>query len=275
MSIVYGQLCGTMQAHSEGSILLGMQIGFNARNAIVAADMAGLGLGAPVNVLEGPFGYFRLFEAEYDLAPVLADLRRVWRIAEVAHKPFPSGRATHGIADAVLTLQREHGFRAAEIARVEAAVPPLTHHLVGRPIAPAMLPNYGRLCAAYVVARLLLKGSLGVEDFTPAALGDPETLALGRRFDIRVDGNPDPNALTPVAVEVVLHDGARYALTLDVVYGNPAKPLSRDAHLDKFRRNCAASARPLSPAKAERLIGLIDDLESVGDVRLLVDQLVP
>ena len=40
-SIVYGQLCGTMQAHTEGSPLLAMQIGFNARNAVVACDMAG------------------------------------------------------------------------------------------------------------------------------------------------------------------------------------------------------------------------------------------
>jgi len=275
MSIVYSQLCGTMQAHTEGSILLGMQVGFNARNAIVAADMAGRGIAAPVGVLEGPFGFLRLFEGEFDLAPVLAEIGKVWRITEVAHKPFPSGRATHGIVDAVLTLQREHGFRADDIERVTAAVPPLTHHLVGRPIAEAMTPNYGRLCAAYVAARLLLKGSLGVEDFAPEALGDGETLALGRRFEITVDGNPDPNALTPVVVAVFLKGGARFSLSRDLVYGNPAKPMSREAHLDKFRRNWAAAARRLGDAKRERLIALVDDLESVADVRLLVDQMVP
>src|SRR4030095_11764825 len=34
-AIVYGQLCGNMQAHAEGSLLLAMQMGFNARNAVV------------------------------------------------------------------------------------------------------------------------------------------------------------------------------------------------------------------------------------------------
>lgn len=275
MSIAYGQLCGTMQAHSEGSILLGMQIGFNARNAVVACDMAARGLEAPENVLEGPFGYFRLFEAEYDLKPALDVLGRVWRITEVAHKPFPSGRATHGIADAVLSLQQAHGFAAEEVERVEARIPPLTHHLVGRPIKDGMTANYGRLCAAYVTARLLIKGGIGVEDFSAEALVDPEVLALGRRFDIRIDDNPDPNALTPVSVDVVLQGGARHSMTVDVVYGNPAKPLTREAHLDKFRRNWRAAARTLDEAAGERLITLVDELETVDDVSLLVDEMTP
>src|SRR6185295_3150418 len=59
-SIAYGQCSGTMQAHSEGSTLLAMQVGFNARNAVVACDLAARGFEGPKNVLEGPFGYFTL-----------------------------------------------------------------------------------------------------------------------------------------------------------------------------------------------------------------------
>ena len=36
-----------------------MQIGFNARNALVACDLAAAGLTGPQHVLEGPFGYLR------------------------------------------------------------------------------------------------------------------------------------------------------------------------------------------------------------------------
>ncbi|GIS87375.1 MAG: hypothetical protein CM1200mP18_00850 [Gammaproteobacteria bacterium] len=42
--IVHAQLCGTMQAHTEGSPLLGMQMGFNARNAMLACDLAERGV---------------------------------------------------------------------------------------------------------------------------------------------------------------------------------------------------------------------------------------
>ncbi len=275
MSIAYGQLCGTMQAHTEGSILLGMQIGFNARNAIIACDMAARGLDAPKNILEGPFGFLNLIEGDYDLAPVLDEIGRTWRITEVAHKPFPSGRATHGIVDAVMTLQKEHGFAAEDIERVETRIPPLTHHLVGRPIQDEMIANYARLCAAYVAARILIKGEIGVEDFKPEATRDPTTLALGRRFEMAIDDNPNPNALTPIWLALELKDGSRHEITIEVVYGNPAKPMTRDAHLGKFRRNWAAAAKPLSAENADRLIALVDDLESVDDVSTLVDLMVP
>ena len=115
-AITHAQLCGTMQAHAEGSPLLAMQIGFNARNAVVACDLAAAGITGPQNVLEGPFGYYPLFEGAYDLGPVLDGLGKVWRITEVAHKPFPCGRATHGVIDGVLQLKGRHGFEAAEVA---------------------------------------------------------------------------------------------------------------------------------------------------------------
>lgn len=265
----YAQLCGNMQAHTEGSMLLGLQIGFNARNAVVACDMAAKGLVGPRNLLEGPFGYFRLFETEYDLAPVLAGLGRTWLVTEVAHKPFPSGRATHGVVDGCMELKRAHGFQPDAVERVTALVPPLVHQLVGRPARDDMHPNYARLCAAFVAATALRKDFVGVEDFQPAALKDAATVALAKRFDVRIDGNPDRNALTPVTVEIALKDGRKHAITLDVVYGNPAKPMSRDAHLDKFRRNCAAAATPM--ASGEALIAMADGLEQLADARRLVD----
>ena len=112
---VLGQLSGTMQAHTEGSPLLGMQVGFGARNAILACDMAAGGLAAPEGVLEGPFGFFSLFEGEHALAKVLDQVGEVWRVTEVSHKPFPSGRATHAVVDACL------GFRGASISTRRAA----------------------------------------------------------------------------------------------------------------------------------------------------------
>jgi len=270
-SIAYGQVCGTMQAHTEGSMLLAMQMGFNARNALVACDLAAAGFDAPKNVLEGPFGYFKLIETSGEPARVAQDLGRRWFMTELAHKPFPSGRATHGIVEACLELQRRHGIQPDAIDRVAARVPPLVHHLVGRPPREQMSISYARLCAAYVAACALLRGSVGLEDFAPQAYRDPRTQALARRIAVEAQDLGDANALTPVEVEIRLRDGVRHATRLDVVYGNPAKPLSRDDHLDKFRRNCRAAAAPLQPGMAERLIERVDRLEDVADVAELVD----
>jgi len=272
---VYGQLCGSMQPHTEGSLLLGLQIGFNARNAVIAADLARRGIPSIENVLEGPFGYFGLIETEGDLGRVLGDLGKVWRITEVAHKPFPSGRATHGMLDGFMQLKAEHGLTAAEVESAEARVPPLTHHLVGRPVDEAMSANYARLCGAYVSACALLQGELGSDDFSAEARRDPARLALGRRIKVVVDGNPNPNALTPITVRVRLKDGRELSRSIDTVYGNPARPMSREAHLLKFRRNFASALNPLPGANADRLIDMVDRLEDLQNVRRIGELLVP
>jgi len=272
MGIAYGQMCGTMQAHTEGSVLLGLQVGFNARNALIACDLAARGVPGVEHVLEGPFGYYRLFEGGHDAAAIREVPGRVWRVTELSHKPFPTGRATHGIIDALLALQRRAGFVASDVEQVTASVPSLVHHLVSRPIVERPEPGYARLCAAYVGARALLRGTVELGDFRPPALTDPTTHALARRFEMSVDDNPDPNALGPVTVSVVLRDGQqRYELRVDHMYGSPARPMSRDAHLAKFRHNWVSGARRLDEARGERLIQLVDGAEALGDVRDLAE----
>ncbi len=276
---VLGQLSGTMQAHTEGSPLLGMQVGFSARNAIVACDLAAGGLAAPQGVLEGPFGFFPLFEGEHALRAALDRLGETWRVTEVSHKPFPSGRATHAVVDACLGFRARLGLDraggASAVAQVTARVPALVHHLVGRPVTGAMDVNYARLCCRYVAARALLHGRVGPEDFLPDAMQDPDSLELARRVDVVVDGNPDPNALVPVTVEIALSDGRRETERVEVMYGHPARPMTRAAQLDKFRRNCEAAARPIPSEAAERIIAAVARLESLPDVAALVDDLVP
>jgi aconitate decarboxylase len=272
-SAVYAQLCGTMQPHSEGSGQLAMQMGFAARNAVTACDLAACGFDGPKNVLEGPFGYFNLFEPGGAPARVVRELGRRWLITELAHKPFPSGRATHGIIEACLALRREHRLAPEAIDRVTAHVPPLVHQLVGRQPRDEMAPNYARLCAPYVAACALRKGAVGLDDFTAQAYRHPPTQDLARRVAIEVRDRGNPNALTPVEVEIHLRDGARHATLIETVYGNPSKPLSRDDQLAKFRSNCAAAARPLPADNVEKLIERIDRLEQIADVGELVDLL--
>ena len=275
---VLGQLSGTMQAHVEGSPMLGMQVGLNARNAIVACDMAARGIAAPQAVLEGPFGFYSLFEGEHVLGTVLGELGRTWRVTEVSHKPWPSGRATHAVIDACLQFRERLGLDRTggdAVEQVTARVPPLVHRLVARRVTDDMDVSYARLCCRYVAAVALLRGRVGLDDFRPAALRDSEVLELARRVDVVADGSSDPNALVPVTVEIMLRDGRRETRRFEVMYGHPARPMTRTAQLDKFRRNCESAARPIAPEAAERIIATVARLESLPDVTVLVDDLVP
>ena len=273
-SIAYGQVGGTMQAHAEGSSLLAVQMGFAARNAISACDLAAAGVDGPREIIEGEFGYLNMIEEGYDLGDMLDNLGKIWRITEVAHKPFPSGRATHGIIDSCLGLRREHNINADDIETIVCAVPPLIDQLVGRRPNTLMTPNYARLCGAYAAARAFTHGTVEVAHFRPVALTDTTILELAERVTLIVDENPDPNVWTPITVSVTLKDGATFSTSRDFVLGSPLNPLTRVEHLAKFSRNCA-SARPEIPeAQIEALIERFDKLEDEADVASLVDLMI-
>ena len=267
IGIYYGQCSGTMQAHAEATPQLAMQMGFAARSAVTAVELARRGMPGPRAPISGEFGYFALYEGAVDPAP-FDELGRSWRIAELSCKPFPSGRATHGGIDALQRLIAEEGVTAERVIGCRFRVPPLTARLIQRPITQSMTPNYARLCLQYVGAVCLRRGTVGLQDFAAEALTDPQTLALASRLQVVEDGNADPNALLPQRVEVDLTDGRTVAGSVDTVLGGPARPLAPDAMRRKFEV-CWHSVRELPLDQSAALWDAISALETLEDVRVL------
>jgi 2-methylcitrate dehydratase PrpD len=265
--IQYGQTSGTMQAHVEGSTLLGLQVGFNGRAGLTSIDLAMAGMSGPKDVLTGPYGYYKLFETSHDIPSWWARLGKQWQITRVSHKPFPSGRLTHAAVDALQQAQAELGFRAEDLAAAEIAVPPLAFRLVGRPDIAEPAPNYARLCIPYVGAVTLIDGSCQPEAFAADRLKDPAIHAVASRITVRQDDNPDVNALWPQRFDLSLRDGRRWQRVIETPIGHPDNPLSTERHLAKFRRCWALSGMPAS--QGEQVIALVDGLESVDDVARL------
>ena len=265
----YGQCAGTMQAHVEATPQLAMQMGFAARSALTAIELARRGMPGPRAPISGQFGYFALFDGEADPVP-FDTLGQSWRICELSHKPWPSGRATHGSIDGLQRLTAEHGISAEQVKTGRFLVPPLTFRLVGRPPLDGMTVAYARLCLPYVGALCLGHGTVGLGDFTPGALDDPETLALARRLSVIADNNPNPNALHPVRVELDLADGSTIARDITEILGSPARPLSPEAARAKFDACCGALAD-----NGAALWGSAMVLDQWPDIRLLLTGCAP
>ncbi|OED35560.1 hypothetical protein AB833_30590 [Chromatiales bacterium (ex Bugula neritina AB1)] len=263
---VYSQLCGTMQAHTEGTAVLPMQIGFNARNAVIAADLAEAGISAPEDIINGPYGYLQLFEPDGNITPLIESLAAVTRLDQLSYKPFPTGRATHGGLDAIQQLQNQHGFSAEQIATVTLTAPPLIPRLVDRPFSKDMAPNTARLSMQYTGAVALIRGTVGLFDFSTESLHDPAIAELANRITIIDDGTEDPNALQPQKLEITLHSGESLTTTVTNVYGSPSNPMDEATHLAKARHCCEFAG--LSKDATTTLIeeGLqLDSLHEIGD----------
>lgn len=240
LGLACASAAGTMQAHVEGLATLPFQIANAARAAVTASDLARAGFPGPKDPLEGQFGYFRLFD-QGDLSRYTRDLGRVWRISEVSVKPYPSGRASHAMIGAILNP----GIRAEEVEALEMFVPPLVHRLIGRPFRPDMTPAYARLCGPLLAALALRDGVIDPRAFTPVTFADPALAALAGRIAIRIDDNPDPNALSPQRM-VVRHAEGHLDLEIPHTLGSPESPLS-PAQAEAKR----ALARDLAPAAAD------------------------
>ena len=271
--LLYAQTSGTMQAHVEASPTLPLQVGFNARAALQAVDLALTGLPGPRGSIDGPFGYLPLMEGGYTLDRVRAELRRTWLVAGLAHKPYPAGRATHGAIEGVAVLRERHGFAADDVAEIVVTVPPLTGQLIARPDLPNPLPNYARLCTAFVVAKVLQHGHLDLSHYRGTELTDERTHKLASTVRVQTDSNPDPNALAPQRLVVRIRDGRELHWACETMLASAERPLTHEQHLAKFRRCCAFAERPWQDAEIGALIACVDRLETVDDVRVLTNLL--
>ena len=267
------QVSGTMQAHTEGSVVLPLQIGVNARAALQSCDLAQAGFPSLQTPLTGRFGYLPMFETEWDLESAMQDLGERWRLTELSHKPYPSGRATHGGIEGLSVLRDQAGFEAADVAEIVVRGPSLLNHLVNRPAQQTPTPNYARLCMPFVLAKVLQHGALDPMHFRGEALSDPDTYALSLKVRMEKDDNPNPNALVPQQITVVLHNGKTLQHSIDAMLASPTRPLNREAQLTKFMRCWSLSPEPMG--SPQPLIELIDRLEQCQDVSQLIAQLVP
>ena len=271
----YAQSAGSMQAHEEGTMLLALQIGFNARAAVEAVDLARSGLIATRHTFEGRFGYFNLFEDQSDLWPVLRELPVAHRIEQVVEKPFPTGRATHGAIEAVQRLLSLRDTSPATLQRIEVTVSPVAYALVGRAIKQQMPANYARLCLSYCVARCLMDGTVGPEHFTATALADEAPMQLAKQITVRTFDMEGANAFGPPSVTLEYTDGIVNSETVNQAIGHPTNPLPIDLSHAKFLNNCRNAKFALTETSALELMRRILQLDQLQNTNLLMDLACP
>ncbi len=253
LGLAYSQVSGTMQAHVEGSIALPLQIGIAARAAVTAVDLVKNGLAGPRDVLEGPFGFFRLIETDHDLSAYLGTLGQRWLISEISTKPFPTGRAGHGSLSTLRRLQQVHEFSTGDIAKITACLPPLAHRLVARPMKADMTSAYARLCLPFLGALMLTDGDIDPLRFTPGTFTDSAINSVAARIDAKLDGNLDVNALTPQRLVVELADGRVFDETILHVLGSPQRLMTAEDYRRKLMRCLALAQTPLSSLQQDLL----------------------
>jgi aconitate decarboxylase len=266
LGITFEAMGSSRQAHTEGTSIMGLLAGFAARNGLLGCDLAEQGIQGPSDILAGPYGYWNLYEGSYEHEEIWEDIGNIYRITELAQKPYPSGRPTHLGVDATIALMMEHDITIADVDSAVCAMPMTVTRLVGRPLVADATPNYARLCTAYCVASTLSSGNLSQADFSPDALRRQDVCELANNIDIIADRNPDPNAIGPATLTVTLKNGSRLEKTIEFALGHPKNPMTEAQKQDKFWSCWSLADSSIDKQQGSDLLDRIDRLETSEDI---------
>ena len=257
----------------QGSMVKPFHAGNAARNGVEAVLLAQQGFTADAAIIEAPRGFCDTFfgPATCDYEKMITGLGKPYFLESpgLGLKLHPCSAPQFLAADAALHLKREHNIRFSDVAKIEVSIPPLRYQRHYHPEVKTGLR--GKFAINYVVALCILDGKLEIETFTDAKANDPQVQQALSKVHVIVDKTiPEPGPYCPVTVE--LTDGTRFAYTARIAKGHPENPMTENEVLDKFRSNAKSV---ISEKQSKALIATILKLETVDNVRALVNLLIP
>jgi 2-methylcitrate dehydratase PrpD len=239
-----------------------------AHGGLLAARLAAHGAEGPPSVLEGKFGLYHAFldagEGEIDLERQLADLGTRWETLRIAYKPYPACHFMHGALGA--TAEAAGGIDPAEIEDIVVIVPPAGVSLVLEPAESKVTPRSdyeGKFSLQYSVAAMIVRGRVGISDYTDEAISDPRVLELARRVRYETKDYATYPAAFPGGVRIRTRDGKTLEADYAHQLGAPENPMTADEVRAKFRENASLA---LADTELEALEEGILALESQEDV---------
>lgn len=269
-----GSQAGGLMAAQEGAMVKRFHSGRAAQSGVYAAQLASRGFTGIFDALEAPYGGYLSTYSDKPNPSRLTDglgyagTGKTWETLNVGYKPHASVTSIHSALDALSELMKQHGIKAADIAKVETGLSPMTHvhcawEYKAQGVTAAQMNLY------YGMAVIALDGAAFTEQFREARLADPQILDFITRISAHVDpeiekmGAPFRHASR---VKITTRSGQVHEKLALHRRGSPENPLAPEEVIHKFRNVVAPC---MSKADAERIITTVDRCESLADIKEL------
>jgi 2-methylcitrate dehydratase PrpD len=232
---------GIIEYLAEGAWTKRLHPGWAAQSGLRAALLGRAGFVGPRTVFEGVHGLFNGFAhvADGDYEALLGDFGERWVTETLAFKPYPCGTMTHPYIDCAKRLAAR-GITADDVSEIVCEVAEGTVHRLWEPLADKQRPPNGyaaKFSTPYCVAAGFVRGGVGLDAFTDAAVRDSATLALAAKVRYRIDPtNPYPHNYTG-HIRANLRDGRTIEERQPHMRGGAHEPLTRRDIEEKFALN--------------------------------------
>jgi len=244
---IAGSLCGGLLefARGDGGMVKRLHLGRASEAGVLAASLAADGFEGPRTVLEGEFGFLRVFCTKWDTAELTRGLGEDYVVSTTVLKRYPCHATAHAAVKAARDLQTEHGFTGTQVESITVTGNPrmVERHNILEP-ADQMLAQYS---IPFSVALALCREARDPESWDEAALADPQIRALCRLVKLMPDRGGEHGGMAST-VTIALADGRRLERRSESGMLEPGELA------DKFQRltRAALGARPAT-ALYERL----------------------
>jgi 2-methylcitrate dehydratase PrpD len=227
-------------------------------------------------VFEGSHGFFHAFAHTNagDFAAITENFGTQWVTETLAFKPYPCGTMTHPYIDCARRLSQR--VKADDVVEMICDVGEGTVHRLWEPLAAKQRPANGyagKFSTPYCIAAGFVRGqknlSVGLSDFSDAAVRDPAVLALAAKVRYRIDPqNPYPKNFTG-HIRATLRDGSVIEERQPHMRGGAHEPLTRADIEEKFLLNARHGGWSGERAKAalQAIAGLFDGPVALAGLR--------
>ena len=278
MGIAYSQMVGDGQAAREGVMTSYIQQGTIAKSGIESAFMAQTGITGSNDVLQGPFGFYNVFEPDPDLETLTSDLGVRFLGTELSTKLYTACRFNHEPIDLALDLVREEGFNQDSIEEITVRVPEQMYTMCCHPLDKKRRPKThveAQFSTPYTVAAAIVKGDVFIDELSDQAINDPDILELAQRVTPIIDSECQTDlVIGSTIMEIKTHGGQELSKKIKFPRGNPKNPVDMDGVKEKFRKCVKYSIHPFSDDQIDKMVDILSDIEQIDDVSKLAHVLV-
>jgi 2-methylcitrate dehydratase PrpD len=253
---IAGSLAGGLLefARGDGGTVKRLHLGRASEAGVLAASLAAAGFAGPRTVIEGTFGFLRVFCGSWDDSELTRGLGSEFAVTTTVLKRYPCHATAHAAVKVVHLLQRQHGFLGGEVesVTVSATARMRERHDIREP-ADLMLAQYS---IPFSVALALCREARDPDSWNESALADPQIRALTRRVELVPA--PEGDATPGTTVSVTLADQRRFE-------GRERDGMLADGELaDKFRRLTRGRLGETESAALYARLQRLEDEESLN-----------
>ena len=239
---IAGSLAGGLLefAKGDGGTVKRLHLGRASEAGVLAASLAAAGFAGPKTVLEGQFGFLRVFCTEFDEGELTKGLGRDFVTTSTVLKRYPVHATAHAAVRAVRDLQAEHGFAGSDIEAVTVTGNKrmVERHAIAEP-ADLMLAQYS---IPFCVALALFREARDPESYDESALAEPQIRALTRRVKLVPEAGGGHGVMGST-VTVTLADGRRFERHVDSGLLEPGELPDKFTRLTRGALGEAGAAR--------------------------------